>query len=548
MKNLLKILWLIEFILALLIIAGVADATMAYISLFVLAVGIWKLNDLDALRFYIYSIPIFVVLPSSALSDSMSVWRVALLVFLLKVLVERFDMVALFKDKNKTLSEKKDVLVSDFRNFIANIKKANYYPVVLAALALAGAGVISLLGAQSLGAGVKKLIFLYSIFLLFGIVWFALRSREDARRLLRAVFVSGSAILAVGYAQFISVFLIRLYDFWWMWNNHIVNAFYGERTRNLLSYSNTWFSYYGDDVPPTLRMFSVMQDSHSFSLLMILFAPLALYYAYTAPKRGTKAKYSAVFALMLLAVWFSGSRGAWVGWLGAFVAALYIFYYDRLPALLRMFKVSTGTMNLELRKKLLVAFLAFLVLFPVSNYLLGASQDAQLRLDGKLGRGESFALVMRTLSISDMDETSNKGRMEIWRDSAHAFLAHPLIGIGLGNFPLALGEKVATAKIGASAHNIYLDVAVEMGIIGLLAFLFLLWKLCLKLFRLGFGLRDEGMRFLSLALFVSFAWILAYGFFDVVIINDKVLMYVVIFLALMYRWESLENGEVAEKA
>ena len=551
MKNLLKTLWLAELLLALLIIFGIADATMSYISLFVLGLGILKLSDLDALRFYIYSIPIFVAMPENFLSSSMSVWRFALLIFLLKVAFERFDTPALVKDRKLTLAEKGNELRQRVAGLIRDIKESNYRRLALSVLAFFAIAAISLVFAQSLGAGIKQMIFLGSVFLLFGIVTWAVKTEKDVEDILRSVFVTGTGIMIVGFLQFLSTFFITLSDFWGMWNEHIINAFYGEKMTALLSYSNTWFSYYDatGDIPPTLRMFSVMPDSHSFSMLMILFMPLSLYHYFSVTRKSEKNKALVLLALFLLAILFSGSRGAWVGWLGALAAASYLWLYKKVPGKFRIFRMGDLEANRKIYKTVLRSVLLLILLIPVSMVSLNASQDAYLIREGRALDGSRNAFLHRTFSIGDMDETSNKGRLEIWKDSAESLAKHPVLGIGIGNFPYALSEKIGASKMGSSAHNIYLHIAVEMGIVGLAAFLWILWNILDKIFSLSQKLRQDKHRLLAASFLVSFVWILTYGVFDVVIVNDKVLTLIVILLAVFYRMESIEGREMtAEKA
>lgn len=551
MKNLLKTLWLAELLLALLIIFGVADATMSYISLFVLGVGIWKLSDLEALKFYIYSIPIFVAMPENFLSSSMSVWRFALLIFILKVVFERFGIPDLIRDRNLTFAGKGRELKQRAIAFVHGAQASDYRRLAASVLAFFAVAVFSLVFAQSLGAGIKQIIFLGSIFLIFGIVTWAVRTKEQVEDVLKSVFVTLGGVMAVGFLQFLSTFFITLSDFWGMWNEHVINAFYGEKMMTLLSYSNTWFSYYDDtgDIPPTLRMFSVMPDSHSFSMLMIILVPLALYYHFSSVRKSEKNQYLAVLALSLLSILLSGSRGAWVGWLGALAAASYFWFYKKLSAKVRVFKIQDFEAQKKAYKMVLRAMLLLVVLIPVSMASLNASQDVYLIREGRALDGSRNAFLHRTFSIGDMDETSNKGRLEIWRDSAVSFAKHPVLGIGIGNFPYALSEKIGASKMGSSAHNIYLHIAVEMGVIGLAAFLWILWNILDRIFILSQKLREEKHRLLSLSFFVSLVWILTYGVFDVVILNDKVLTFIVILVAVFYKMESLEGqGNGAKKA
>lgn len=542
-KGLLKKIWWLEFLLALLIIAGVMDGLAGLISIFFLCYGIWRLSNVNALRLYIYSIPIFVVLPDNSLSSSMSIWRFVLLFFVFKIIVRKFELGKIWQDRATSLADKKNQLQKRLLGFKQEIIAANYYTLLLAAGSFVFVCFLSLLVAQSPTAGLKKIIFLVSLFSLFGVVRYAIRNQGDAVKILRALFVSLSSIVLVGQAQFIVTFFVRLYDFWHGWNNHVINAFYGEQMRNLLSYSNTWFSYYGSmEIPPTLRMFSVMPDSHSFAIIVILTMPLTLYYAFNQRVKNNQFKYGVWFVMLMLSIWFSGSRGAWMGWVVALAASLYLFFYPKFPSAMQFFRSYQN--DRKIYRRLVGAMLLFIVLFPVSGFLLQETQKAQIRLDNNLRLGDD-ALLRRAFSISDPDETSNKGRLEIWKYSAESVLAHPILGIGVGNFPFALEEKITAAKKGASAHNLYLDILVETGIFGLAAFLMMIWQILRKFLKLSQDLISPKWRVLTLGYLIALIWIFAYGFVDVVIFNDKVLTFLVIIVSVVYAQEHLGNKKSA---
>jgi O-antigen ligase len=60
-------------------------------------------------------------------------------------------------------------------------------------------------------------------------------------------------------------------------------------------------------------------------------------------------------------------------------------------------------------------------------------------------------------------------RRELLKRAAWVALHHPVIGVGMGNFHIySIREKVA--------HNAYLEIAAELGLLGLLAYLGLLWS------------------------------------------------------------------------
>ena len=70
-------------------------------------------------------------------------------------------------------------------------------------------------------------------------------------------------------------------------------------------------------------------------------------------------------------------------------------------------------------------------------------------------------------SIFDLKEGSNVGRLEMWKKSAEVALDNPFSGVGIGNYPLEV-KASADYREPITAHNTYLDIASETGIISLL--------------------------------------------------------------------------------
>jgi hypothetical protein len=534
----------LEAFVVLMMILNVVPQSCAYLVLLILLLAILKLSDLDFLKLYIVSIPFFVVLPPSFASDAMSVWRIVLLFWFLKIFLVRFKIGEIFFKRGESWSQKKQTVVSELSNYIHNLKKSNYYHILILALALCAISLFSLLFAQSVGVGIKEIIFVASIFLLFPILLFSVKNRADLNEVIKHLFFSSLTIIFFGYFQFILTFFITLSDFWGFWYTYFIKAFYGEKMMILLSYSNTWFSYYeGTNLPPTLRMFSVMPDSHSFAMLMILFSPIVIFYYASQKEKGKRLLFVFVFALFLLAIFFSGSRGAWAGWVIALVSSAFLYRFRKRIASLRLIQIDHTTVHKKHYKTVIASLVLFLALFPVSSVALQKSQEVQMIMEGmSLDDDRKSALLRRTWSTYDFSETSNKKRMQIWKESVSSVASHPLTGVGLGNFPVALGESVETSKMGSSAHNIYLDIAVEVGLFGLLVFLLLILEIMRKLFQMSHRLKKYSLRLFAASFLIYFIWIMAYGLVDVVLLNDKVLMFMVIMLAIFYKIDALEDG------
>lgn len=87
----------------------------------------------------------------------------------------------------------------------------------------------------------------------------------------------------------------------------------------------------------------------------------------------------------------------------------------------------------------------------------------------------SFSVLPRVAAIfSERAETLSvvkaqtfSGRTIIWNTGLRLYEEHPVLGVGLGNFALA---NDSGAYAGAVAHNMYLGILAELGVIGLLMF------------------------------------------------------------------------------
>ena len=83
-----------------------------------------------------------------------------------------------------------------------------------------------------------------------------------------------------------------------------------------------------------------------------------------------------------------------------------------------------------------------------------------------------FSVGLQRFKFSEQENlVSAESRGLIWLEAASFFIQHPVIGIGARNFPDQTVVEANTAP-----HNVYLEVAAETGAIGLMAFLYLLYR------------------------------------------------------------------------
>jgi O-antigen ligase len=73
------------------------------------------------------------------------------------------------------------------------------------------------------------------------------------------------------------------------------------------------------------------------------------------------------------------------------------------------------------------------------------------------------------------------------------FLDYPLTGVGAGQFPIAAGEQYwpGRVRLWMNPHNLFIQLAAEMGILGVLTWGSFLWLYVTTLFRLNREVRDD---------------------------------------------------------
>ena len=94
----------------------------------------------------------------------------------------------------------------------------------------------------------------------------------------------------------------------------------------------------------------------------------------------------------------------------------------------------------------------------------------------------------RLARFNEIADTGGAGRLGIWRVALVAFSRHPILGAGAGNFSIAYNDAflsvpafsamkiVEAAHFTIAPHNNLVWIGVELGAVGLVAFLYAWWK------------------------------------------------------------------------
>lgn len=133
------------------------------------------------------------------------------------------------------------------------------------------------------------------------------------------------------------------------------------------------------------------------------------------------------------------------------------------------------------------------------------------------------------------------GREEVWSRAIYALQDTPFTGIGLWMFSRAVQMLYPLFSVGRDveirhAHNLFLQVGVDLGLPGLVAFVALLTLAFVQLIRAFHSARKNGhpdLAALALGLAAAFVALLIHGQVDVVIWDAKSSILLWVFLALV---------------
>jgi O-antigen ligase len=156
------------------------------------------------------------------------------------------------------------------------------------------------------------------------------------------------------------------------------------------------------------------------------------------------------------------------------------------------------------------------VLLPEKRKQIGALAGALLIASFLAGMVGPFA---DRLAEAGANATSLDGRLLIWGPAVQIFADHFVLGIGVGNFAHVIGDRSLS-----HAHNLFLNIAAERGVLGLAAFgivIAALFRTLATAFRRTAG---TASRVLSAGLIASFVGFFAHSLFDATYYDYKILL------------------------
>lgn len=349
---------------------------------------------------------------------------------------------------------------------------------------------------------VRKSLFFITIIPIYFLVIYLINSKEKINRVAEFFIMGGFVASLVGILQFLSQFIFSLDKIYNFWAYKMSVFLYGQNFGSVVIANQSWFVNIGGK--DYFRAISLFPDPHTFALYLGILIPFTIGFFFYNNKKNKKF-YIFQITVMFLAFLFTFSRGGYFGFLVSF---LFIFGF------------SFWYFKIKLNKKSLTAiFLGFLILILIfSNSVFGE----------------------RLLSSFSLSDISNTGRIQIWKTSASVFLQNLVFGAGLGNLPIFF-DPVASVKSPINAHNTYLDILSEVGLVGFFFFaMFLLYS-----FKFLFFKKDK-FNFLRLGIVVSLVWFLTHSFFETSIFSIPVLIALCFVLALAVILKNPIKGQIVK--
>lgn len=215
-----------------------------------------------------------------------------------------------------------------------------------------------------------------------------------------------------------------------------------------------------DEYSSARRASGSIGEKNRFGQVLLVILPLSLYVFYLEPRGGRKWLAAGLSLLSLAGIILTFSRGTFV----ILVAMVFPILYWRY--------VKLG------HAVLAVLGLAFFVGLFMPEYFERMS-----------GLDQLTSLSSQSNEVRNVDG-SLRGRYAENMAALGVFLDYPLLGVGPGQFPAfyvkKYGNEVGTKFLenGRRAHNLYLEIAAEIGIFGLISFLAIIFWIAFKTWKM----------------------------------------------------------------
>ena len=227
------------------------------------------------------------------------------------------------------------------------------------------------------------------------------------------------------------------------------------------------------------RVYSILGSPNVFGSLMTLVTPIAVSFIFSMRKLQSKVLFAFISLACMVSLLFTFSRGAWIGFMIA--VFVYVFIKDK-----RFFiPIIIGAV-------LIIAFVP-----SVSNR------------------------ITYMLSSEYIESSLRGGRLVRWLTGIDIVHANPFLGVGHGHFGGAVAmNHDMSYLVGINVvktfymDNYFLKTAVETGLLGLSAFVVLIYQIIVNSIRTIRVTRDKAVKELETGIFAGLVGVICHNFVE----------------------------------
>lgn len=220
-----------------------------------------------------------------------------------------------------------------------------------------------------------------------------------------------------------------------------------------------------------MRAYGTFDQPNPYAGYLGMLIPMAVGFLLTRPSSRARNAVLAVLALAAGGVVASLSRGAWVG-IALAISAMMVFWGTRSRLLLGVGALAMTPLGALAYMNLLPAEITDRIATAVDYFRF-------IDVRSQVVTSENWAVIERVAH---------------WQAALDMISAHPLLGVGAGNYSAVYEQYMVpgwTLSLG-HAHNFYLNMAAETGIPGLLVYLTVLVVAAIHVVRWLVRSRGEG--------------------------------------------------------
>ncbi|MFH1847186.1 MAG: O-antigen ligase family protein [Candidatus Omnitrophota bacterium] len=301
-----------------------------------------------------------------------------------------------------------------FKKVLLRSLKFAYTELNVPILGFLSAAFISMLTSVSLSLSLEGFFFKFLEWIL--IFFIAVETLSDGKRIKRIFITMTTAMLLISCDGIFQK--IKGFDF--------LRHFFVEGTGVQASFNN----------PNDFAGWLLVMIFMAFSLAYFLKGDIFLE-KYRIKKSAAKTVFLVITGLLLIALFFTCSMGAWIAFVVSFI--------------------FLGIMK---SKKLLLFSLALFLILPVI-------------LPGLVKQ--------RLVSMIKLEDTSTVARVILWAEAVNIIKDYPVFGTGPNTYTEVVSAYKTSEGTGVYPHNSYLRLTVETGIAGIVSFLWIIIVLFLSL-------------------------------------------------------------------